>query len=102
MKTLLKTTAVIAAITLASTAAAKAPSKGQMLTQCKDMIKAEFTDIKRIKLGNMKDRRGTFTAKFRVSADGERAAYTCTIAKDAEPLLVRTDKPATPEVAAGE
>ena len=100
MKTILKSTAVISAL-LVTVSATAGTTKGQALTDCKTMINAEFENVKRIKLANLKDRRGKVIAKFRVSADGENASYTCTVERDAAPLLVRTDKP-TQDVAGGQ
>jgi hypothetical protein len=100
MKAILKSTAVMTAL-LVTVSATAAPSNGAKLSECKQAITAEFNDVQRIKLATMKDRRGTLTAKYRVSADGERATFTCTFADDASPLLVRTDK-AVQQVAGGE
>lgn len=101
MKTLLKSTAVLTALIVTASATA-APSQGQHLAQCKQMINAEFNDVKRIKMANLKERRGTMTAKYSVSADGQRAIYTCTVEKGADtPLLVRTDK-SVQDVAGGQ
>lgn len=101
MKTLLKSTAVISAILLTvSATAADRPSQGALLTQCKNLINEQFNDVDRIKLGNMKQRRGTFIAKFSVSADDQRARYTCTIDKEGSSQLVRLDQ-AGEQVASG-
>ncbi len=101
MKALLKSTVVMTAVLMTVTATAAQASQNKHLTDCKSMINAEFNDVKRIKLAGLKERRGNFTAKFRVSADGQRASYTCTVEKDAEPQIARTDRP-TQQVAGGE
>ena len=100
MKAILKSTAVLSAL-LVTVSATAAPTQGEKLAQCKQAISAEFNDVKRIKLATMKERRGNLIAKYRVSADGERATYTCTIDNQASPLLVRTDK-SVQQVAGGE
>ena len=94
MKTLLKSTAVLSAllITVSATAADR-PSQGALLTQCKNLINEQFDDVQRIKLANMKQRRGSFIAKFSVVTDDQRARYTCTVDRAGDTQLVRTDKP---------
>lgn len=107
MKTLLKSTAVLSAVLFTVSATAAQPTQNENLASCKSMIKAEFNEVKRIKLASLRDRRGNFTAKFRVSADGQRAKYTCTVLTDSDgPQLVRTDNvvndTAVKQVASGE
>ncbi|MEM7360161.1 MAG: hypothetical protein AAF431_13750 [Pseudomonadota bacterium] len=100
MKLSIASTLVAVALMTSMTVHAKS-SEGQMLSQCKTAINAQFEDVNKIRLVNLKTRKNTFTAKLRVISEADRAMYTCTINGDEQPQLARVDRKNT-QVAAGE
>jgi len=64
---------------------------GQLLTECKSSITAQFDSIDSIKATNISSRRGIFKAKLRVKANGERSTMLCTL-KHGQPVALTCTK----------
>jgi len=62
--------------------AAFVSNDNQNLTECRELVKAEFGNVDRIKVANIKSRSHYFTAKFKVFSSGERAIVSCKLARD--------------------
>ncbi len=92
MKTLINIALTSTAILLSSNAiAAKPLSDNQLLGQCKTLAKAQFEDVKKVKLAKMKNTRGTFEAKLRVTSSTDKGMFLCTIERNQEATIVRLD-----------
>ena len=76
----------------ANTAFAKPLSQNQALGQCKTLAKTQFSNIRSIKVANMKTSRGKFKVKLRVTAEQEKGMFLCTIDRDQDAQIVRLDK----------
>jgi len=92
MKTLIKLTITTATILLSANSIAANPlSDNQLYGQCKNLAKGQFADIKKVKMVDMKNTRGTFKAKFRVISKNDRGMFLCTLKRDQDPSIVRLD-----------
>ena len=92
MKTLIKLAVTTSTILLANnTLAAKPLSDSQLLGQCKNLAASQLEDVKKVKVAKMKNTRGTFEAKLRVSGANDRGMFLCTIERGQEANIVRLD-----------
>jgi len=91
MKSPLISTIALVVLTASSIspAFAKAPTQGQLLTQCKNLVNSEFDNVVAIKSTNIKIRRGNFSTKMRITTDTEKSSYLCSIERDQAPQLAR-------------
>ena len=77
MKNLTKTLVISAGLLIAAPSFADAKSDSALLTACKQDIKQNVEGVSNIKVGHIKTRRGLFSAKFRVTANGESMVMQC-------------------------
>jgi len=90
MKTLFKLALTSAAILTSTNAiAAKSPSVGYHVDQCKSQAMAEYEGVKRVKVKNIKKVRGDFKAVLRIAADDGSALFLCTIEPNKAPSIER-------------
>lgn len=92
MKHILNTAVTSVAILISSNAiAAKPLSENQLLGQCKALANSQFEEVKKVKMTKMKNTRGRFEAKFRVSSASDKGVFLCTIERGEEANIVRID-----------
>lgn len=80
MKKLTKSITLVVTL-LASLSAHAGQTDNQNLTLCKASVQSELAGVEKVKLANLKSRRGEFQAKFRVVANGERSMVLCKLDK---------------------
>ena len=96
MKSLLTLVLTTSTLLLSTSAfAAKPMSQGQAFSQCKELANTQFDNVKRVKLAHMKNSRGQFKIKLRVTAEDEKGMFLCTIERDQAAQIVRLDKDAS-------
>ena len=71
--------------------AAKPLTENQLLGQCKALASSQFENVTKVKMTNMKNTRGTFRAKFRVTAENDKGMFLCTVEKKQIANIVRLD-----------
>lgn len=77
-----------------SVIAAKPITQGEAFSQCKVLANAQFDNVKRVKLAHMKNTRGQFKIKLRVTAKADKGMFLCTVERDQVAQIVRLDKDA--------
>lgn len=83
MNTLMKTALLTAGLALSLSAnAGNAKTDGELLSECKNSVNAQFEGVDGIKVANISSRRGIFKAKMKVNVNGERSKVLCTISGD--------------------
>ncbi|MEO0369206.1 MAG: hypothetical protein AAF197_10535 [Pseudomonadota bacterium] len=87
MKKVVNAVVIFAGLVFSVSTFAGAATDNANLTSCKTSIENSIEGVERIKVANIKSKRGSFTAKFRVTANGERSKMECLV-KDGEPLAL--------------
>lgn len=78
MKTLINSMAVAAfLITSVSAQAAAGMTDNERLTECRAQVKASIAGVEKTKVAKIRSHRGSFEAKFKVVANGERSLVLC-------------------------
>ena len=78
MKNLIKSAVIASTLLVAAPSFADAKSDNALLTQCKQDIYANVDGVTNVDVARIKSRRGVFTAKFKVTANGDRMVMQCT------------------------
>ena len=77
MKNLIKSAIIASTLIVAAPSFADAKSDNALLTECRQDIKANGEGATNADVARIKSRRGLFTAKFKVTANGERFVMQC-------------------------
>lgn len=77
MKNVLKVAVIASSLLISAPSFADAKSDNALLTQCKQDIYANVEGVTNVDVARIKSRRGVFTAKFKVTANGERMVMQC-------------------------
>ncbi len=89
MKNIIKFAVITASLVFAAPTFADQKSDNALLTDCKNTISESMEGVTNVKVATIRSRRGIFTAKFRVTANGERSVMEC-VSEDGAPVSIRT------------
>ncbi len=78
MKNIIKSAVIASSLVFALPTLADQKSDNALLTECKQSINDTMEGVTNVRVSKIKSRRGLFTAKFRVTANGERSVVECT------------------------
>ena len=87
MKNLITCAVFASTLVFAVSTLADQKSDNALLTECKTSISESIEGVTNVKVSTIRSRRGIFTAKFRVTANGDRSVMTCT-SEDGAPIAL--------------